>query len=171
MHSLFRNSVFTSLLLLSSFAFAQSQDEDAAALQSLPADQRATQQHTGADSDSNDEEQEARASQSEDEAEATVAYQEHAAKSPSGGGDEGDICGVILCMAGGSNSVAPHECKPYVEAYFKVRVYKRRRFRPIPTAVKRYDEVLNQCPDAEPQDRDRINAMFGTLEYSPFVFD
>lgn len=170
MSSLFRNTLFTTLIFLCSFSFAQTQDQDTATQQSMSADERASQHNAASSSRSSEEEQEANARQSADEAEATAAYQEHAAKSPSGGGDEGDICGVILCMSG-SNSVAPHECKPYVETYFKVRVYKRHRFRPIPTAIKRYDQVLNRCPDAEPRDRDRINAMFGTLEYSPFVFD
>ncbi|CAG0904198.1 unnamed protein product [Darwinula stevensoni] len=86
----------------------------------------------------------------------------------------GEICGILLCMSGEQDGVAPHECKPLVEAYFKIRVYKKgtfkTRFDPIRTAHKRYAEVLESCDSAEQKDRDRVNAMFGTLEYSPFVY-
>lgn len=151
-------------------AMGQTQDHDAAALQSMDANQRSTQRSVAADHSDSDRDDDALAQHDADEAAAQEEYRQQQA-SQTAQGDEGDICGVILCMAGSTSSVAPHECKPYVQRYFEVRVYKRRKFRPVQTAARRYEKVLNACPDAEPQQRDRINAMFGMLEYSPFLFN
>jgi hypothetical protein len=84
-------------------------------------------------------------------------------------------CGVLLCMSDASSTSAPHQCKPYVEAYFDIRVYKKGTFKtkfdPVRTAKKRYETILAHCQDARQSDRDRIHAKFGMLQWSPFVFN
>lgn len=84
-------------------------------------------------------------------------------------------CGVLLCMSDASKTSAPHECKPYVDAYFSIRVYKKGTFKtkydPVRTAEKRYETILSKCGDARQVDRDRVHAKFGMLERSPFVFN
>lgn len=89
---------------------------------------------------------------------------------------EGDeACAALLCMSSPSESSAPHECKPYVEAYFDIRVYKKGTFStafdPVRTAAKRYETILEQCGGARQIDRDRVHAKFGHLQYSPFLFN
>ncbi|EWS66591.1 hypothetical protein Y695_00184 [Hydrogenophaga sp. T4] len=86
-----------------------------------------------------------------------------------------EACAALLCMSSPSESSAPHQCKPYVDAYFGIRVYKKGTFStafdPAKTAKKRYDTVLAECGDARQEDRDRVHAKFGPLQYSPFVFN
>lgn len=86
-----------------------------------------------------------------------------------------DACGVLLCMSNPSSASAPHQCKPYVEAYFNIRVFKKGTFKtaydPVATAKKRYETILQQCGDARQVDRDRVHAKFGMLRWSPFVFN
>jgi hypothetical protein len=83
-----------------------------------------------------------------------------------------DPCAAVICLS--QNKTAPHECKKEVEDYFKIRVYRERHskthFDPGATAAKRYEKVMDKCPDAEKKDKDNINAMYGTLEYSPFKY-
>jgi TrbM protein len=83
-----------------------------------------------------------------------------------------DPCAAVLCLS--SQKTAPQECKEEVEDYFEIRVYYRhhhkRHFDPGATATKRYKKVLDKCPEAEKKDKDNINAMYGTLEYSPFKY-
>jgi hypothetical protein len=114
------------------------------------------------------------AHQSASAAAQTRAEQDAKDRETEEGDDNSEVCGAILCMSG-PGSAAPHECKPYVEAYFKIRVYKhgtfRTKFDPIRTAKKRYEKVLAACPDARQSDRDRIHGLFGHLQYSPFLFN
>ena len=89
--------------------------------------------------------------------------------------DEGTpACGVLLCMSG-HNSAAPHECKPFVDAYFDIKVYHhgtfKTKFDPARTAAKRYETILGQCGEARQIDRDRVHVKFGHLEYNPFIFN
>ena len=82
----------------------------------------------------------------------------------------GDPCGAVMCLS--ANATAPHECKDYVDGYFEIRVYRHRhRFDPGATAAKRYREVMDKCDGARQEDKERINAKYGTLEHSPFSFD
>ena len=85
-----------------------------------------------------------------------------------------EACAALLCMSG-PDSAAPHECKPFVEKYFEIRVYKKGTFStafdPARTAAKRYETILEQCGDARQIDRDRVHAKFGHLQYSPFAFN
>lgn len=84
-------------------------------------------------------------------------------------------CAALLCMSSPNESSAPHECKPYVDDYFSIRVYKKGTFStafdPVKTAKKRYDTILAACGDARQVDRDRLHAKFGHLQYSPFAFN
>lgn len=84
-----------------------------------------------------------------------------------------DPCGAVMCMS--TNKFSPQECKGHVDEYFNIKVCHNQKkkgcvFDPGATAAKRYDEVLDQCPDAEQQDKDYVNATYGTLEHSPFEF-
>lgn len=87
----------------------------------------------------------------------------------------GEICSALLCMSGPEASSAPHQCKPYVDAYFDIRVYHHGTFStsfdPVKTAQKRREKMLDACAEAREVDRERVHAKFGMLEYSPFVFD
>lgn len=86
-----------------------------------------------------------------------------------------EACAALLCMSSPDEASAPHQCKPFVDAYFDIRVYKKGTFStafdPAKTAKKRYDTILAQCGDARQIDRDRVHAKFGPLQYSPFVFN
>lgn len=81
-----------------------------------------------------------------------------------------DPCAAVVCLSNNTN--APHECKEAVEGYFSIKEYHRgtRAFDPAGTAIKRFREVMDKCPDARQEDKNRINAMFGALEHSPFQF-
>ena len=83
-------------------------------------------------------------------------------------------CAALICMSG-LNGAAPHECKPYVEDYFEIRVYKKgtfsTKFEPAKTAKKRHDTLLSVCEGAKQKDIDAVTAKFGFLEYSPFLFN
>ena len=83
-------------------------------------------------------------------------------------------CAALLCMSG-PDSKAPHECKPFTEAYFDIRVYKKGTFStafdPAKTAKKRHDTMLANCGGARQEDIDRVTAKFGPLQYSPFLFN
>lgn len=165
----FAAALLAAMLIAPASAWSQSHEQDSQEVQTNGADQSTNNSPDHPESSSDDEPLE---QHDEDESDGRAAFEEMFSQSgASSQGNEGDICGVILCMAGSSSSVAPHECKPYVKKYFEVRVYKHRRFKPVQTAIKRYKEVLMACPDASPGERDRINAMFGTLEFSPFVFN
>lgn len=87
----------------------------------------------------------------------------------------GEVCAALLCMSGPDSSSAPHQCKPYVEAYFDIRVYKKgtfsTKFDPARTAKKRREVMLDACAEAREIDRERVHAKFGLLEYSPFHFN
>lgn len=87
----------------------------------------------------------------------------------------GEVCAALLCMSGPDSSSAPHQCKPYVDAYFDIRVYKKGTFStafdPVKTANKRREVMLDACAEAREVDRERVHAKFGMLEYSPFVFN
>lgn len=87
----------------------------------------------------------------------------------------GEVCAALLCMSGPDSSSAPHQCKPYVDAYFDIRVYKKGTFStafdPVRTANKRREVMLDACADAREIDRERVHAKFGMLERSPFVFN
>lgn len=89
------------------------------------------------------------------------------------GNDGSDICGALLCMSTLSTSSAPHECKKYVEPYFEVRAYKgglAGGFDPGRTMKKRREALDEKCPESREIDRERVNAKFGPLEFSPFAF-
>lgn len=81
-----------------------------------------------------------------------------------------DPCAAVVCLSNNMN--APHQCKDAVDGYFQIKEYHRgtRAFDPGATALKRFREVMDKCPDARQTDKNRINAMFGTLEHSPFQF-
>jgi hypothetical protein len=81
-----------------------------------------------------------------------------------------DPCGAVMCMS--TNKFSPQECKGHVDEYFEIRVYhgKKHIFDPPATAAKRYNEVLSQCEEARPEDREYVNAMYGPLEHSPFEY-
>lgn len=81
-----------------------------------------------------------------------------------------DPCGAVMCLS--VNGSSPWQCGDHVNEYFNIRVYhgKKHVFDPGATAAKRYSEVMDQCPDAEQQDKDKVNAMYGSLEYFPFGF-
>jgi hypothetical protein len=83
---------------------------------------------------------------------------------------QNDACAALLCMSG-PGSAAPHECRPYVDSYFDIKVYRHGRFHPVRTAQRRYDTILNQCGDARQEDRDRLHIRFGHLEHNPFHFN
>ena len=86
---------------------------------------------------------------------------------------QNDACAALLCMSG-PGSAAPHECKPYVDSYFDIKVYRgsfSRRFDPVRTAQRRYETILEQCGDARQEDRDRLHVKFGHLEHNPFHFN
>lgn len=82
----------------------------------------------------------------------------------------GDPCGAVMCLS--VNQSAPWECRDHVDAYFDIRVYhgKHHHFDPGATAARRYQKVMDQCPDAEQEDKDKVNAMYGSLEHYPFEF-
>lgn len=82
----------------------------------------------------------------------------------------GDPCGAVMCLS--INDTAPWQCSDHVNRYFNIRVYhgKHHEFDPGATAIKRYQEVMDKCPDAEQSDKDKVNAMYGMLEYFPFGF-
>lgn len=84
----------------------------------------------------------------------------------------GEPCGAVMCLS--HNDTAPHQCKDHVDGYFSIRVYrsqkKKRIFDPGATAIKRYQEVMDKCDGAKQSDKDRINAKYGMLEYSPFDY-
>ena len=80
----------------------------------------------------------------------------------------GEPCGAVLCLS--NNETAPWECKEAVDGYFDIRVYRKRKFDPGATSIKRYQEVMDKCDGAQQSDKDRINAKYGTLEHSPFTF-
>lgn len=74
-----------------------------------------------------------------------------------------------MCLS--ENKSAPQQCKGHVDGYFDIRVYRKRHiFDPGATAAKRYNEVLNHCSEARPEDRDFVSAQYGTLEYYPFDY-
>lgn len=83
-----------------------------------------------------------------------------------------DPCGAVVCMS--HNETAPWQCKDHVDSYFNIRVYRshkhHRIFDPGATAIKRYQEVMEKCEGARQEDKDKINAKYGMLEYSPFSF-
>lgn len=84
-----------------------------------------------------------------------------------------DPCGAVLCLS--TNKFSPQQCQDEVDEYFNIKVCHNQKkkgcvFDPGATAIKRYDEVLDQCPDAEQKDKDYVNATYGTLEHSPFSF-
>lgn len=83
-----------------------------------------------------------------------------------------DPCGAVMCMS--HNETAPWQCKEHVDSYFNIRVYrshkKSRIFDPGATAIKRYQEVMDKCDGAKQEDKDKVNAKYGMLEYSPFSF-
>lgn len=83
---------------------------------------------------------------------------------------DGDPCGAVMCLS--VNDSAPWQCGDHVNTYFNIRVYRGKKhvFDPGATAAKRYSEVMDQCPDAEQSDKDKVNATYGTLEYFPFGF-
>jgi hypothetical protein len=87
----------------------------------------------------------------------------------------GEVCAALLCMSGPDSSSAPHQCKPYVEAYFDIKVYKHgtfsTKFDPVRTANKRREVMLDACAEAREVDREQVHAKFGMLEYSPFHFN
>lgn len=85
-----------------------------------------------------------------------------------------DPCGAVLCLS--TNKTAPHECKSHVDGYFSIKVkYKPCKkcgevFDPGATSAKRYSEVMDKCDGARQQDKDYVNGLYGTMEYSPFDY-
>jgi len=85
-----------------------------------------------------------------------------------------DPCGAVLCLS--TNKTAPHQCKEHVDGYFSIKVRVKpckhcgEVFDPGATAAKRYSEVMDKCDGARQQDKDYVNGMYGTLEYSPFDY-
>lgn len=81
----------------------------------------------------------------------------------------GDPCAAVMCLS--QNKAAPDQCKEHVDAYFNIRVYHAHSvFDPGATAAKRYDQVLTNCSNARQEDKDYVQATYGTLEYYPFGY-
>lgn len=85
-----------------------------------------------------------------------------------------DPCGAVLCLS--TNKTAPHQCKEHVDGYFSIKVKRKpcrkcgEVFDPGATAAKRYTEVMDKCDGARQQDKDYVNGLYGTMEYSPFDY-
>lgn len=86
----------------------------------------------------------------------------------------GDPCAAVLCLS--HNDKLPWECKGAVDGYFDIREYFRPckkcgwKFDPPQAAARRYREVLERCEGVEAKDREKIHALYGQMEYSPFEY-
>lgn len=81
----------------------------------------------------------------------------------------GDPCGAVMCLS--QNKSAPQQCKGEVDDYFNIRVYHaRHKYDPGATEARRYSEVTSRCSDARQEDKDFVQATYGTLEHYPFSF-
>lgn len=87
---------------------------------------------------------------------------------------DNDPCAAVMCLS--VNDKAPWECKGSIEGYFAIKEYFKpckkcgHRFDPPQAAAKRYREVLAKCEGARPEDREKIHALYGQMENSPFDY-
>jgi hypothetical protein len=56
-------------------------------------------------------------------------------------------CGSILCLVGLAMGEESDECDAFLDAFFDIRAFKKKKFRPFKTLVARMN-FLNQCKES-----------------------